>query len=90
MVKCLLPELDGWIRRKLRCYRLKQLNRACAIARFLMSRGLDREASWTLGGSGKGWWRLSKTRQLHRAMGLDWFSEIGLLSLSDLHARLSA
>jgi RNA-directed DNA polymerase len=88
MLKSLLPELEQWIRRKLRCYRLKQLKRAKAIAGFLMSRGIGSDASWMLGGSGKGWWRLSKTRQLHRAMGLEWFSEIGLYSLSDHYARL--
>jgi RNA-directed DNA polymerase len=88
MVKTLLPELDQWIRRKLRCYRLKQLKRAKAIAGFLMRRGVGEAESWMLGGSGKGWWRLSKTRQLHRAMGLEWFSEIGLYSLSDHYARL--
>lgn len=88
MVKTLLPELDQWVRRKLRCYRLKQLKRAKTIADFLMSRGVSSDDSWMLGGSGKGWWRLSKTRQLHRAMGFDWFSEIGLHNLSDHYARL--
>jgi RNA-directed DNA polymerase len=89
MVKTLLPELDQWIRRKLRCYRLKQLKRAKAIAEFLRSRGVGEDASWMLGGSGKGWWRLSRTRQLHKAMGREWFSEIGLFNLSDHYARLS-
>jgi RNA-directed DNA polymerase len=89
MVKTLFPELDQWIRRKLRCYRLKQLKRAKAIAGFLMSRGVGSDASWMLGGSGKGWWRLSRTRQLHKAMGREWFSEIGLFNLSDHYARLS-
>ena len=89
MAKHLLSDLDQWVRRKVRCYRLKQLKRAKAIADFLMSRGVGSEASWMLGGSGKGWWRLSKTRQLHRAMGLDWFSEIGLYNLSDNYARLN-
>ena len=32
MVRTLLPELDGWIRRKLRCYRLKHLKRTKTIA----------------------------------------------------------
>ena len=89
MIQTLLPRLDEWIRRKLRCYRLKQLKRAKAIADFLMSRGVREAASWMLGCSGKGWWRLSRTRQLHRALGLDWFEEIGLYSLCNLYARLS-
>jgi RNA-directed DNA polymerase len=89
MVKTLLPGLDEWIRRKLRCYRLKQLRRTYTIKRFLSERGVGEQASWQLALSGKGWWRLSKTRQTHRAMGLEWFSEIGLVSLSGLYARFS-
>jgi hypothetical protein len=89
MVKTLVPERDGWIRRRLRRCRLKQLKRAKAIADFLRSRSVGEAESRTLGGSGKkGWRRLSRTRQLHKAMGLDWFPEIGLYSLRDHYARL--
>jgi RNA-directed DNA polymerase len=87
--KALAGELDSWIRRKLRCLKLKRCKRAAGIGRFLLSRGLDQDASWTLAGSGKGWWRLSKTRQAHQAMDRAWFRELGLVSLSDEFARLS-
>jgi len=88
--KVLMGELDAWIRRKLRCLKLKRCKRAVGIARFLMSRGVMEDASWMLAGSGKGWWRLSKTRQAHRAMDSSWFRELGLVSLTDEYARLSA
>jgi RNA-directed DNA polymerase len=87
--KVLMGELDQWIRRKLRCLKLKRCKRAVGIARFLMSQGVAEDASWMLAGSGKGWWRLSKTRQAHRAMDMSWFRKLGLVSLSDEYTRLN-
>ena len=71
-----MQQLDQWVRRKLRCYRLKQCKRAVGIARFLMERGINPDQAWALGGSGKGWWRISLSSQAHRAMGKEWFREI--------------
>ena len=71
-----MQQLDQWVRRKLRCYRLKQCKRAVGIARFLMERGIKPDQAWALGGSGKGWWRISLSPQAHRAMGKEWFKEI--------------
>jgi RNA-directed DNA polymerase len=88
--KVLMGELDSWIRRKLRCLKLKRCKRAVGIGRFLLSRGLSKDEAWTLAGSGKGWWCLSLTRQAHRAMDVSWFKELGLASLQDEYARLSA
>ncbi len=36
-----LADVDGWLRRRLRCIKLKQLKRAKGIGRFLLSRGLE-------------------------------------------------
>lgn len=82
-----LREIDGWIRRKLRCLKLKQLKRAKGIGRFLMSRSLNADAAWTLAGSGKGWWRMSCTPQANHAMNQRWFTEQGLRSLIEEHTR---
>jgi len=83
-----MNELDAWMRRKLRCLRLKQCKRAIGLARFLISRGVDRDEAWKLGGSGKGWWRKSLSPQAHRAMGKDWFEEIGLKGFVDRYKTL--
>lgn len=83
-----MRELDAWMRRKIRCLKLKQCKRAVGIARFLMSRGVERNKAWRLGGSGKGWWRLSLSPQAHRAMGKDWFKELGLAGFEDRYMRL--
>lgn len=78
----LLQELDEWIRRKLRCYRLKQCKRRIGLVRFLQSLGVSAFKAWILAFSGKGWWRLSLAWQSTQAMSLGWFRKMGLVSLS--------
>lgn len=76
-----LRGLDKWMRRKLRCYRLKQRKRSYPIAKFLMGLGVNARKAWNTAKSGKGWWRLSATPALHQAMSKVWFGERGLINL---------
>jgi RNA-directed DNA polymerase len=73
--------LDEWIRRKLRCYRLKQCKRGKSVARFLQRLGASPSLAHRVASSGKGWWRLSLTRPVHQAMSAEWFATQGLVSL---------
>jgi RNA-directed DNA polymerase len=83
-----LRRLDGWIRRKLRCVRLKQRKRAKPIADFLQRLGVPEWNAWILALSGKGWWRKSGAPQAHHAMSTAWFRAQGLVSLSQKYAEL--
>jgi hypothetical protein len=76
--------LDRWIRRKVRVIKLKQCKRVYAIACFLRDEGVKEHQAFRVAGSGKGWWRLSKTRESHRAMGIEWFRKLGLVSLQSV------
>jgi RNA-directed DNA polymerase len=76
-----LQRLDEWIRRKLRCYRLKQCKRGKSVARFLQRLGASPSLAHRVASSGKGWWRLSFTRPAHQAMSAAWFATQGLVSL---------
>jgi len=76
-----LKSLDGWIRRKLRCYRLKQRKRNYPIAIFLINLGVNRHSAWNTAKSGKGWWRLSAVPALQQAMSNAWFVDQGLINL---------
>lgn len=76
-----LRELDSWIRRKLRCYRLKQKKRSYAIAKYLISHGVPSQSAWSTALSNKGWWRLSCSPAIHHAMTNAWFKEMGLVNL---------
>lgn len=75
-------ETDAWLRRRLRCYRLKQCKRKSGIAGFLVARGLRSEWAGAIAGSSKGWYRMSNTPQATKAMGLEWFREIGYIPLT--------
>lgn len=81
-MKAHLWHMDTWIRRKLRCYRLKQRKKTWPIANFLMLLGVPAERAWPLAKSSKGWWRLSKAPPIHEAMSDTWFDEFGLVNLS--------
>jgi len=80
--RSVFQKLDSWIRRKLRCYKLKQKKKFIGIVRFLKSRGISDKDARKLGSSGKGWWRLSHTKTIHRALDLAWFKSQQLYSLS--------
>jgi len=80
--------LDEWVRRKLRCYRLKQRKRGKSLAGFLQHLGASPSFAHRLASSGKGWWRLSLARPVHQAMSKDWFASQGLTSLVDKYDAL--
>lgn len=83
-----LRNLDSWVRRKLRCYRLKQRKRRWPIAEFLMNLGVPAHSAWPLAKSGKGWWRLSGSIPVHHAMDNVWFEQKGLITLAKQGALL--
>ena len=73
--------LDSWIRRRLRCYRLKQRKRTYSVYKFLVELGVSVQNAWKLAKSSKGWWRLSLNPNIHTAMSNVWFDRSGLVSL---------
>jgi len=87
--KSLLKNLDSWIRRKLRCFRIKQCKRTITLQQFLKSRGVETWQSWILALSGKGYWRKSGCPQMHQALSNKWFDEIGLYNLTLNYERLN-
>jgi len=74
-------ELDGWIRRKLRCYRLKQCGRRYTIFKMLRSFSIPEQKSWNVVMYSQGWWQMSKKTAVGYAMNLNWFAQQGLQSL---------
>ncbi|MFN0095358.1 MAG: group II intron reverse transcriptase/maturase, partial [Dehalococcoidia bacterium] len=80
--------MDEWVRHKLRCYRLKQLKRRGAMIRYLVARGVSRDAAVTTASSGKGWWRLSKTPAAQQAMSIARLTKAGLVNLTERYLQL--
>ncbi len=73
--------LDAWIRRKLRCYRLRQCKLPSTIIKMLKKNGVDEISARRTASSGKGWWRLSANPALQHAFNVQWFEEQGLFNL---------
>lgn len=86
--KRLFRDLDAWIRRKLRCFRIKQAKRAIGLVRFLKKHGIETYQSWIIALSGVGWWRKSAAPQIHQAMNNSWFRAQDLFSLSFNYEKL--
>ena len=84
-----LQRLDEWVRRKLRCLRLKQCKRAKPIADFLRRLGVPERRAWIGALSGKGWWRLSGSPPAAEGMSRAWFESMGLVSLVQRYRQLN-
>jgi RNA-directed DNA polymerase len=85
-----LQRLDEWIRRRLRCYRLKACKRAITIAEFLHRLGVPKWRAWIGALSGKGWWRLAGSPPAAEGMSLEWFEAQGLVSLVQRYGQLQS
>lgn len=87
-----LERLDRWIRRRLRCYKLKQCKRVIGIVRWLRKQGVEETLCWRTALSGKSWWRLSNSPGSNIGMNNQWFNDQGYYSLYDnykaLHRKL--
>jgi RNA-directed DNA polymerase len=76
-----LTRMDEWIRRRLRCYRLRQRKRGRSISGLLRQLGVSAVSASRVGSSGKGPWRLADCPPVHRALSIRWFHSQGLVSL---------
>ena len=89
-MKSHLVELDGWIRRKLRCVRLKHCKRVKPMVDFFVRQGVSLRSAWCTALSGKGWWRKSGTPAATQAMSTSWWETLGLVNLVGRYDTLQA
>ena len=87
-MKSKLIAIEGWLRRRLKCFRLKQCKRAIGIVRFLRKLKVEKTLCWRVALSGKGWWRLSNSPALNIGMNNNWFLEQGYFSLTLNYQKL--
>ncbi len=84
--KTAFEELDGWIRRKLRCLLWRQWKRVYPRARRLMQRGIAEARAWQSATNGRGPWWNSGASHMNEAYPQSFFAGLGLPAL--LHERL--
>ena len=83
-----MESMDGWIRRKLKCFRLKQCKRRIGIVRWLRKLEVEETLCWRTALSGKRWWRLSNSPALNIGMNKLWFIKQGYYSLVENYKSL--
>ena len=83
-----LEELDGWIRRKLRCILWRQWKRVYTRACNLMKAGLTEERAWRSATNQRGTWWNSGASHMNAAFPKSFFDRLGLVSLLDTTRRL--
>jgi RNA-directed DNA polymerase len=86
--KGVLEELDGWVRRRLRCLLWRQWKRPATRARHLRALGLDAARARYSNNHGP-WWNADACH-LHQAMPAAYFTRLGLVSLVREHRRLQS
>ncbi len=87
-VKGIFEELDGWIRRKLRCVLWRQWKRSYTRAKKLLGRGLSEERAWRSAMNQRGPWWNSGASHMNQAFPKSYFDSCGLVSLLDRLCRL--
>jgi RNA-directed DNA polymerase len=87
--KGIFEDLDGWVRRKLRCLLWRQWKRPRTRQTRLMQRGLDRLRAWQSANNGRGPWWNAGASHMHDAYRAAFFDALGLLSLQRLHHGLN-
>jgi RNA-directed DNA polymerase len=80
-VRGIFDELDGWIRRRLRCIIWRQWKRNYTRARNLMKLGLSEKKSWRSATNGRGPWWNAGASHMNLAMPKKIFDGYGLVSL---------
>jgi len=82
-------DLDSWIRRRLRCYVMKQWIKNCHTRyKGLRALGVSHTSARPVAGSHKGPWAMSNMKPVKVAMPNRFFTDLGLLSLLDHYGSL--
>lgn len=79
-----IPELDGWLRRRIRMCYWKQWRKPRTKVRKLLALGTSRGQAIRTGLSRKAYWHLARTLATQTGMTNDWLKSQGLSSVRDL------
>ena len=85
----IFAKLEGWLHRKMRTCLLVHWKNPKTIRRNLIALGIPQEGAACVSGSGKGWWRLSATPQMHKACGKKFWKLQGLVSLVERYEGIA-
>jgi RNA-directed DNA polymerase len=78
-----VPELDHWIRRRIRMCYLKQWRKPRTRIRNLIRLGVSTKLAIFIGLSSKGYYRLAKTKAVQLGINNEWLKAQGLVSVNE-------
>jgi RNA-directed DNA polymerase len=78
-----IPELDSWLRRRIRMCYWKQWRKTRTKVRHLLALGTSKRHAILTALSSKGYWRLAKTLATHTGMTNEWLRRQGLISIRE-------
>jgi RNA-directed DNA polymerase len=82
-----IPELDEWIRRRMRMCYWKQWRWARTKIKNLLALGVSLKSAIQHGVSSNSYWQMSRTPVINQAISNAWLKEQGLLSVKDLWCK---
>jgi len=82
-VKGVFEELDGWIRRRLRCVLWRQWKRRYTRVKRMMKYGISEARAWKSASNSRGPWWNSGASHMNQAFPKKFFDRLGLVSLLD-------
>jgi RNA-directed DNA polymerase len=83
-----VEELDGWVRRRLRCLLWRQWKKPSTRMKRLIAFGVTPERAWKSASNGRGPWWNSGASHLNAALPARYFTHLGLVSLLATQRRL--
>ncbi|XHF41432.1 group II intron reverse transcriptase/maturase [Metapseudomonas boanensis] len=86
--KSALENLDGWLRRRLRCLLWRQAKHRQGRTTMLRRQGLPEDRAWRSAHNGQGPWWNSGASHMNVAFPKRFFGALGLISLLDSQQRL--
>ena len=84
---CPVPELDDWIRRRIRMCYWKQWRWVRTKIKQLLALGVSLKTAIQHGVSSKSYWHMARTPALQQALSNAWLKAQGLVSVKDLWCK---
>ena len=82
-----IPDLDNWLRRRIRMCYWKQWRWVRTKIRNLLALGVSLETAIQHGCSSKSYWHMARTPALQQALSNAWLKAKGLVSIKDLWSK---
>jgi Group II intron, maturase-specific domain len=83
-----VPELDDWVRRRVRMCYWKQWRWVRTKIRHLLALGVSLKTAIQHGVSSKSYWHMARTPAVQQGLNNAWLQEQGLLSVKDLWCKV--